>query len=63
MYKALNHEAILETERKRAITEYREGAKSGAEKPGPGGAKKPTEPKLQTRKERIHAAAQKVFGA
>lgn len=62
MYKAINHEAILESERKKAIAEYRAGDKSTAEKPGPGGAKPPTETKLLTRKERIHAAAQKVFG-
>jgi len=62
MYKAINHEAILESERKKAIAEYRKGSDSTAEKPGPGGAKKPTEEKLLTRKERIHAAAQRVFG-
>lgn len=63
MYRALNHESILETERKRAVEAYRSGDKSTAEKPGPGGAKAPTETKLLTRKERIHAAAQKVFGS
>lgn len=63
MYKALNHESILEAERKKAVIEYRNGNKSTAEKPGPGGAKKPNEEKLPTRRERIHAAAQKVFGS
>lgn len=62
LYRDLNHEAIVEAERKRAVSEYREGTKSGAEKPGPGGAKAPSDPQLQTRKERIHAAANRIFG-
>ncbi len=62
MYRAINHESILESERKKAIAEYRKGSDSTAEKPGPGGAKKPADEKLLTRKERIHAAAQRVFG-
>jgi len=62
LYRDLNHEAIVEAERKRAVVEYREGTNSSAEKPGPGGAKAPTESKLPTRKERIHAAANRIFG-
>lgn len=62
LYRDLNHEAIVEAERKRAVSEYKDGNKSAAEKPGPGGAKVPAEPKLMTRKERIHAAAERIFG-
>lgn len=60
-YRDMNYDAILEEERKRAVTEYREGDKSTAEKPGPGGAKKPTETRGEDRKSRIHNAAQKIF--
>lgn len=60
-YRDMNHDSILEAERKRAVTEYREGNKSTAEKPGPGGAKKPTEARGEDRKSRIHNAAQKIF--
>lgn len=60
-YRDMNYDSILEAERKRAVTEYREGGKSTAEKPGPGGAKKPAEERGEDRKSRIHLAAQRVF--
>lgn len=60
-YRDMNYDSILEAERKRAVTEYREGSKSTAEKPGPGGAKKPVEGRGEDRKSRIHNATQKIF--
>jgi hypothetical protein len=62
LYRDMNYDSILEAERKRAVTDYREGAKNTAERPGSGGAKAPSEQKHVDRKSRIHAAAQKILG-
>jgi len=55
-YTLMNKDAILENARKSAVAEFQESGKSGGEKPGPGGAKAPTEPKPTSLKERIHLA-------
>lgn len=60
VYKEMNYDAIIEANRKAAVTAYQEGAKSGAEKPGSTGAKAPEEPKAGNLKERIKAAREKA---
>ena len=55
-YKLLNEEKILEAERNAAITQFKEGSRSGAEKPGSGGAQPPKESKVVGTKNRIREA-------
>ena len=58
-YTLMNKDSILENARKSAVAEFQESGKSGGEKPGPGGAKAPADPKPTSLKERIHLARQR----
>lgn len=60
VYKEMNYDAIVEAQRKAAVTSYQEGAKSGGEKPGPQGAKPPKADKPAGLKDRIRAAREKA---
>jgi hypothetical protein len=60
IYKEMNYDAIIEAQRKAAIADYQESAKSGGEKPGSKGAQSPTEPKPGNLKDRIKAAREKM---
>lgn len=55
-----NRDAILEAERKRAVTNFQETGKSGAEKPTPGGGTQPEQPEVHGLKARISAARSKL---
>lgn len=56
VYKEMNFDTIVETQRKAAIAAHQESAKSGAEKSGSSGAKAPSEPKPTSLKDRIRMA-------
>lgn len=60
IYKEMNYDAIIEAQRKAAVTDFQESAKSGGEKPGPKGAQAPKEPKAGSLKDRIKAAREKA---
>lgn len=59
VYKEMNYDAIIEAQRKAAVTSFQEGNKSGAEKSGSSGTKSPEEPKAGSLKDRIKAAREK----
>lgn len=60
IYKEMNYDAIIEGQRKAAVTDFQEGAKSGGEKAGSEGAKAPAEQKPGSLKDRIKAAREKA---
>ncbi len=60
VYKEMNYDAIVEGQRKAAVTAFQEGGKSGGEKSGSEGAKHPSEEqKAGSLKDRIKAAREK----
>ena len=59
-YRQMNYDKILDAERNAAITSYKEGGKTSAEKPGSSGATAPEEKEVRGLKDRIHAATSKL---
>jgi type II secretory pathway pseudopilin PulG len=60
IYKEMNYDAIIEAQRKSAITAFQEGAKSAGEKPGSKGAQPPQESKPESLKDRVKAARERL---
>lgn len=59
-YFMANRDAILDAERKAAVTNFQETGRSGAEKPTPGGGTSTEEPEVHGLKARIKAARSKL---
>lgn len=59
-YLDMNHEAIIEAERNKAIDSFKNGSSSSAEKPGTPAPKAPEEPKPQGLKSRVRAARERL---
>lgn len=60
-YQHMNREKIMEAARNKAIADFQEGAKSGAERPGPGGSKPPAgNSQPAGLRGRIHTEVQKL---
>lgn len=59
-YLQMNHEAIIEAERNKAIDSFKNGGNSSAEKPGTPAPKAPEEPKPTGLKNRVRAARERL---